>query len=84
MGLLAVFAHTFSLKNNNFTYLFVFDCAGSLLLHRIFFLSLQRVEAVSSSCSVQASRCCGISCETQAPDAWASVVALPGSRAPAQ
>ena len=44
-----------------------------------FSLSLQQVEATSSSCSVQASRCCGFSCcETQAPGALASIVAARG------
>ena len=41
-------------------YLFIFGCAGSLLLHRIFSSCGER--GLLSSCSAQASPCCRFSC----------------------
>ena len=57
-------------------YLFIFGCAGSLLL-----CGLPRVVASGaySGCSVQASRCDGFShCRTELLGMWPSVVAAPG------
>ena len=45
-------------------YLFIFDCAGSLLLRRLFFGWGE--QGASPHCSMQASHCGGLSC-----GAWA-------------
>ena len=57
--------------------LFVFGCAGSSLLHRLF--SSCGKQGLCSSCGVQAPHCSGFSCRgARALGAQASVVAAPG------
>ena len=67
LGYTCVYIHPF-LK-------FIFGCAGSLLLHRLF--SSCSKQGLLSSCGVQDSHCSGSSCGEQAVGTQASVVAVP-------
>ena len=63
-----------------YIFIFLFGCAGSLLLHRLFSSYSER--GLLSSCGARASPCSGLSC-CRALGEWASVVlAPPGSVAP--
>ena len=67
----------FLFLKNNFICLFIYDCAVSLFLHRLF--SSCGEQELLSSCGAWASHCSGFSCcGARALGAWASVVVVPG------
>ena len=63
--------------NSSYIYLFIFGCAGFLLLCR---LSSCGEQGLLCSCGVCACHCIGLSCEAQAAGMQASVAAARGLR----
>ena len=73
----SIYQYIFINLRNNFIYLFIFGCSGSLLLYRVF--SSWGEQGLLSSCIMRVPQCGGFSCcRAQALGAQASVAVAHG------